>query len=176
MTRAGASPDAHANHPPPLSPGEFNQKTNYNGDEESLMMPNKEPLEFSVKDKKHVATEVIATTRARRWWIRITWAFTWWIPSFLLSRLGGMKRPDVRMAWREKLAIFMMVFLACGTVLFYIIVFGKLLCPDGDKAWNPTDLAQHQGRDDYYAAIAGKVYDVSYLLFQDLWADRRAYD
>jgi chitin synthase len=114
-----------------------------------------------VHEKRHQATEVIATTSARRWWIRITWALTWWIPSFLLRSIGGMKRPDIRMAWREKLAIFMMVFFACGIVLFYIIIFGKLLCPDSDKAWNPTELSQHAGTDDYYAAIAGKVYDVS---------------
>ena len=121
--------------------------------------------DFVVKEKRpvHVATEVIATTRARRWWIRITWFFTWWIPSFLLVHVGRMKRPDIRMAWREKLAIFMMVALLCGTVLFYVIVFGRLLCPDMDKAWNPTELSTHQGRDDFYAAIQGKVYDVSYF-------------
>lgn len=119
--------------------------------------------QFQVKEKskKHTATEIIATTRSRRWWIRITWMFTWWIPSFLLSKLGRMKRPDVRMAWREKVTIFMMVMLSCGVVLFYIIGFGKLLCPDGDKAWNPSDLASHSGTTDYYAAIAGNVYDVS---------------
>ena len=112
-----------------------------------------------VHEKKHVATEVIATTPARRWWIRITWLFTWWVPSFLLRKIGKMDRADIRMAWREKLTIFMMIFSLCGIVLFYIIGFGKLLCPDSDKAWNPTELAQHAGTDDYYAAIAGKVYD-----------------
>jgi len=112
-----------------------------------------------VHEKKHVATEVIATSPARRWWIRITWLFTWWIPSFLLRKLGKMDRADIRMAWREKVTIFMMIFMLCGIVLFYIIGFGKLLCPDSDKAWNPSELAQHAGVDDYYAAIAGKVYD-----------------
>ena len=117
--------------------------------------------EMIVHEKRHHATEVIATSPARRWWLRITWALTWWIPSFLLVRLGGMKRADVRMAWREKVAIFMMIMFMCGTVLFYIVVFGMLLCPDSAKAWNPTELAEHAGTDDYYAAIAGKVYDVS---------------
>ncbi|WVF66498.1 hypothetical protein IAT40_001238 [Kwoniella sp. CBS 6097] len=111
------------------------------------------------KKKKVHATEVIATTRARRWWIRITWMLTWWVPSFLLTRVGRMKRADVRMAWREKLAIFIMIILSCGIVLFYIIVFGKLLCPDSDKAWNTSELATHAGEDDYMAAIAGNVYD-----------------
>lgn len=123
--------------------------------------PDLEADGMAVKEKKVHATEVMATTNARRWWIRITWMMTWWIPSFLLVHLGRMKRADVRMAWREKLAIFMMICLACAVVLFYIIFFGKLLCPDSDKAWNETELATHQGDDDYYAAIAGKVYDVS---------------
>ncbi|OXC66400.1 hypothetical protein AYX13_04910 [Cryptococcus neoformans] len=121
--------------------------------------PDLEADGMTVKEKKVHATEVMATTNARRWWIRITWMMTWWIPSFLLVHLGRMKRADVRMAWREKLAIFMMICLACAVVLFYIIFFGKLLCPDSDKAWNETELATHQGDDDYYAAIAGKVYD-----------------
>jgi len=116
---------------------------------------------MNVKGKKHQATEIIATTSARRWWLRITWGLTWWVPSFCLSRVGKMKRADIRMAWREKMAIVIMIFLMCGLVLFYIIVFGKLLCPDSAKAWNPTELAEHAGTNDYYAAIAGKVYDVS---------------
>jgi chitin synthase len=117
---------------------------------------------FVVNEKKgHISTEVIATTPARRWWLRITWFLTWWIPSFLLVKVGKMKRADIRMAWREKVAIFMMVIGMCGTVVFYIVIFGRLLCPDNDKAWNPTELSQHAGDDDYYAAIRGKVYDVS---------------
>lgn len=123
--------------------------------------PDLEADGMVVKEKRVHATEVMATSKARRWWIRITWMMTWWIPSFLLVHLGRMKRADVRMAWREKLTIFMMIFLSCAVVLFYIIFFGKLLCPDSDKAWNETELATHQGGDDYYAAIAGKVYDVS---------------
>lgn len=127
---------------------------------------DKEEGEMIVKEKKHHATEVIATSRARRWWLRITWTLTWWIPSFMLIRLGKMDRPDIRMAWREKVAIFMMVFMLCGVILFYIVIFGRLLCPDNDKAWNPTELATHAGADDYMSAIAGKVYDVSLHLTQ----------
>jgi chitin synthase len=109
----------------------------------------------------NVKTEVVKTTRARRWWIALTWLFTWWIPSFLLIHLGKMRRADVRQAWREKVAIFMMIFTLCGIVVFYIIVFGRILCPNSAKAWNESELATHQGEDDYYAAIRGKVYDVS---------------
>ena len=52
----------------------------------------------------------------------------------------------------------MMIIFMCGVVIFYIVIFGKLLCPNNDKAWNTSELAQHAGTTDFYAAIAGKVY------------------
>lgn len=133
---------------------------------EEHILNNKElaAADMVVKEKSHATVETVPTTKARRWWIRVTWLFTWWIPSFLLTHIGRMKRPDIRMAWREKLTIFMMIFGMCGIVIFYIVFFGRLLCPDNDKAWNETELSQHAGEDDYYAAIAGKVYDVSLLI------------
>ncbi|KAN0061227.1 hypothetical protein ACQY0O_006967 [Thecaphora frezii] len=105
------------------------------------------------------AVEEIPTTAIRRWWVRLTWLVTWWIPSFCLSRCGGMKRPDVQMAWREKFTICFLIFFICSVILFYILVFGKLLCPDYDKAWTEKQLGQHAGENDYYAAVRGVVYD-----------------
>ena len=138
-------------------------------------LDDKEGGDMIVHEKKHTATEVIATTRARRWWLRLVWLLTWWIPSFLLRTVGRMKRPDVRIAWREKVAIFMMVIGVCGLILFYIIVFGMLLCPDSKKAWNPTELGRHTGDDDYYAAIAGYVYDFTDF-YKRQHSDIAAYD
>ncbi|KAH9919697.1 chitin synthase [Fomitopsis serialis] len=93
------------------------------------------------------AVEEIATTRIRRWWIAIVWLVTWWI-------IGRMKRPDIRLAWREKVTIFFLI-------IFFNGVFGRLLCPDYDKAWNTNQLGQHTGTNDFYVAIQGTVYDVS---------------
>lgn len=72
-----------------------------------------------------------------------------------------MKRPDVRLAWREKLTICMLIFLACGLVIFYIIVFGILLCPDLNKAWNIQEVNGHSTNSDFWVAIQGRVYDVT---------------
>lgn len=107
------------------------------------------------------AVEEVPITATRRWWVRIVWLFTWWIPSSALSRFGRMKRPDVQMAWREKVTICSLIFLACAVILFYILAFGKLICPDMDKAWDTEELATHAGTDDYYVAVAGKVYDLT---------------
>ncbi|CAD6906470.1 unnamed protein product [Tilletia controversa] len=117
--------------------------------------------DLGLGDKGIDAVEEVQTTATRRWWVRLTWLLTWWIPNFALSKIGGMKRPDVRMAWREKVTICMLIFFLCALVLFYILVFGKLLCPNQNKAWNSAQLSSHSGPDDFYVAVYGKVYDLT---------------
>ncbi|WFD43044.1 chitin synthase [Malassezia psittaci] len=108
-------------------------------------------------------TEVkrVPTTRLRRWWMRLTWALTWFIPNSVLTNVGGMKRPDVRMAWREKLSICMLIFLLCAVTIFYIVGVGKILCPDYNKAYNSGQLGEHSTSKSYFAAVQGKVYDLT---------------
>ncbi|KAH6899274.1 P-loop containing nucleoside triphosphate hydrolase protein [Coprinopsis sp. MPI-PUGE-AT-0042] len=107
------------------------------------------------------AVEQIPSTRTRKWWLRTMWARTWLIPSFLLSSVGRMKHPDVRLAWREKVTIVWLVFLFNGIVIFYIVVFGRLLCPEYDKAWTLDEVAGHHGDNDIFIAVRGVVYDVT---------------
>lgn len=105
--------------------------------------------------------EVVPTTATRRWWVRFVWLCTWWIPSFLLSWIGGMKRSDVRMAWREKVTICFLIFTLCGMVIFYVIFFGKLICPEFNKAWSLDELKAHTAENDFWVAVQGKVYDIT---------------
>lgn len=97
----------------------------------------------------------------RRLWIALVWALTFWIPSFVLRHVGRMKRPDVRMAWREKLVLVMGIFFLNAAIIFYIVGLGKLICPNFDKAWDPKDVSYHQGADDFYVSLRGSVYDIS---------------
>ena len=113
-----------------------------------------------VKDAPN-AIEEVPTSRSRRFWLYIVWATTWWIPSFCLSWVGRMKRPDIRLAWREKVTIFFLIFLANAVVIFYIVEFGRLLCPEFDKAWNLSEVSQHTDNNDYWVTIQGQVYDVT---------------
>jgi chitin synthase len=113
------------------------------------------------------AVEDIPTTSTRRWWLRIVWLCTWLIPSFLLRIIGRMKRPDVRLAWREKVTIFWLIFLFNGIIIFYIVEFGRLLCPNYDKAWKFDEVSQHQGDDDWWVSVAGVVYDLSNFIGAD---------
>lgn len=110
-------------------------------------------------DPKKIESRSI--TPSRRIWIAVVWAMTFWIPSFSLRYMGRMKRPDVRFAWREKLVLMMLIFLMNATVVFYIVEFGRLLCPNFDKAWNAKEVNENQGQDDFYVSIHGKVYDIS---------------
>ncbi|KAI9206842.1 chitin synthase-domain-containing protein [Polychytrium aggregatum] len=68
-------------------------------------------------------------SKARRSWLCCTWCLTWWIPSLFLSTCGGMKRKDIQIAWREKVALFIIIILMCATILFFIIGVGLILCP-----------------------------------------------
>ncbi|KAK5201114.1 hypothetical protein LTR16_003775, partial [Cryomyces antarcticus] len=116
-------------------------------------------LDPELGDPKLVTEQPITTPR--RIWVAVVWALTFWIPSFTLRYVGRMKRPDVRMAWREKIVLIMIIFLLNATVVFYIIEFGRLLCPNYDKAWSQKEVSTHQGDNDYYVSFRGGVYDLS---------------
>lgn len=116
-------------------------------------------MDPEMADPKHITSEPIDFSR--RIWTGIVWTLTFWIPSPLLRYIGQMKRPDVRMAWREKLVLFGGIALLNGIILFYIIGFGRLICPNYDKAWNSAQVATHQGETDFYVSVRGSVYDIS---------------
>lgn len=116
-------------------------------------------MDPELADPKKIETK--KATRGRQVWVSFVWAMTFFIPSTLLRHLGRMKRPDVRMAWREKFVLVLLIFLFNATVIFYIVAFGKLLCPNMDKAWNAKQVSYHQGTNDYYVSIYGKVYDMT---------------
>jgi chitin synthase len=101
------------------------------------------------------------TSFGRHVWVSFVWAITFWIPSILLRFVGRMKRPDVRLAWREKVVLVLLIFFMNALIIFYIVFFGKLLCPNMDKAWNAKEVGYHQGADDFYVSIHGKVYDIT---------------
>ncbi|KAL4073788.1 glycosyltransferase family 2 protein [Scleroderma citrinum] len=123
------------------------------------LLPKISPL--AAVDSSGAFEEHLPTTRLRRYWLYLVRFFTWWIPDLLLTHIGRMKRPDVRLAWREKVTIFILIFLANALVLFYIIAFGIILCPNFNDAWTSNEVAQHTASNDYYVSIQGRVYDVS---------------
>jgi chitin synthase len=65
-------------------------------------------------------------------WMRTTTFLTWWIPTFAIRKIGGMNVPEVIQAWREKVALFILIMLLTGMMLFVIAGFGPLICPKQD--------------------------------------------
>ena len=116
-------------------------------------------LDPELADPKSVTSQPIS--KSRRLWVAIVWALTFWIPSFVLRYVGRMKRPDVRMAWREKVVLMLFIFLLNAFVVFYIVEFGRLLCPNFDKAWNAKEVGYHQGEGDFWVSVRGSVYDIT---------------
>ncbi|KAL2177126.1 glycosyltransferase family 2 protein [Thermothelomyces heterothallicus CBS 202.75] len=116
-------------------------------------------LDADLAEGKKITEQPISSTR--RAWVTLVWILTFWIPSPLLKYVGRMKRPDVRMAWREKLVLCFIIALLNGILVFWIILFGKLLCPDYDKAWSRNEVSHHLGDNDFWVSIHGKVYDIS---------------
>ncbi|KAH6914118.1 chitin synthase 1 [Coprinopsis sp. MPI-PUGE-AT-0042] len=54
---------------------------------------------------------------------------TFWAPDFLLESLGGLKDPQVRQAWREKITLCFIIGLMCAAIGFATVGFQKVLCP-----------------------------------------------
>ncbi|KAI5359038.1 Putative cytochrome b5-like heme/steroid binding domain, myosin head, motor domain, chitin synthase [Septoria linicola] len=94
-------------------------------------------------------------------WLVMVYFFTWWCPDFLIRTVGRMPRKDVRMAWREKLAINMMIWLSCAFVVFFMIGFPALICPT-QHVYSLEELTSYNGKDDNsaYIAIRGVVFDL----------------
>ncbi|KAK7207016.1 chitin synthase [Myxozyma melibiosi] len=105
--------------------------------------------------------EVRPKTRTRKIWTAITWLLTFWIPSFCLNWVGRMKRPDVRMAWREKVAICILIVFLNAALIFYMVGLRLILCPDYDDAYSAEEVSYHTTSNDFYVSIHGKVYDIS---------------
>ncbi|SZF03430.1 unnamed protein product [Blumeria hordei] len=113
-------------------------------------------------EKTMVEVEEVKTSSSRKRWVALVYLMTWLLPDFLIRWVGRMPRKDVRMAWREKLAINMMIWLTCLFAAFFIVVFPMLICPKQD-VFSASELSSHNGKSGKpaYIAIRGQVFDLS---------------
>ncbi|KZT04957.1 glycosyltransferase family 2 protein [Laetiporus sulphureus 93-53] len=115
-------------------------------------------------------TEVVKESALRRRWVIICWILTFWVPTPLLKWIGRMKRPDIRQAWREKLAINMLIWFVCGCAIFVIAVFGNLICPT-QHVFTTNELQEHSftsNPNNVYVAIRGEVFDLTEVAYTHL--------
>lgn len=105
--------------------------------------------------------EEVPITSVRRWWVRFVWLNTFWIPSFLLSKVGKMKRSDIQMAWREKVTLCLIIFWFSAIILFFIVGLGEIVCPNTTKMYTTADVGNHNAANDNYMSVRGAVYDLT---------------
>ncbi|ETS82486.1 hypothetical protein PFICI_04362 [Pestalotiopsis fici W106-1] len=116
-------------------------------------------------EKSLVEVEEFRDSPSRKRWVFTTYLLTWFIPDFLI-RWCGMPRKDVRMAWREKLAINIIIWFSCLVAVFFIIIFPMLICPK-QYVFSTEELSSYNGKsgsDGSYIAIRGQVFDLEAYL------------
>ncbi|PNS21058.1 Chitin synthase 8 [Sphaceloma murrayae] len=112
-------------------------------------------------EAKMAAIDELPVTGKRKRWLAVVWFLTWWCPDFVIRVIGRMPRKDVRVAWREKLAINMLIWLSCLLVVFIMVGFPLLICPT-QNVFSEEELSTRDGKDgrSAYTAIRGVVYDL----------------
>ncbi|THU97382.1 hypothetical protein K435DRAFT_857696 [Dendrothele bispora CBS 962.96] len=63
------------------------------------------------------------------------------------ARRSGLKRMDVRQAWREKLALNIIIWFICGCTVFVIAILGLLICPT-QHVFSLSEMASHNFNND----------------------------
>lgn len=124
-------------------------------------LETREQMAENGNKKKMEEVDVVPLSGSRKRWLSLIYLLTWWIPDFLIKWVGRMKRKDIRMAWREKFAINLMIWISCGFVTFFIILFPRLICPK-QNVYSANELSNHNGKNGHgsYIAIRGAVYDL----------------
>ena len=124
-------------------------------------LDTKEQLAEKGNEKTMVEVEEVKTSSSRKRWVAIVWLMTWLIPDFAVRWIGRIPRKDVRQAWREKLAINMMIWTSCLFVAWFIVVFPLLICPK-QHVYSASELTSHNGKNgaSAYVAIRGQVFDL----------------
>ncbi|PHH71051.1 hypothetical protein CDD82_6767 [Ophiocordyceps australis] len=113
-------------------------------------------------EKSLVEVEEFKDSASRKRWVFTVYLLTWLVPDFLIRWVGRMPRKDVRMAWREKLAINMLIWLLCLVAAFFIVVFPILICPK-QNVYSAEELSAYDGKEGSkgaYVSIRGYVIDV----------------
>lgn len=105
--------------------------------------------------------EVLPISGSRKRWLWFVWALTWWVPDIAVRYIGRMPRKDIRMAWREKLAINLVIWFFCAFVVFFMIGLPALICPT-QHVYSEEELTSYDGKDnnDAYTSIRGVVFDL----------------
>ncbi|CAO3613585.1 unnamed protein product [Cunninghamella blakesleeana] len=143
-----------------LQQEQFNNINNMNNNNHNNHNNNNNNNNNNIIDNTISDEDIHQMTSARRKWLMLVWALTWWIPSPFLNLCGGMKRKDVRLAWREKVTLCILIFFMSSAMVVFIIFFGPLICPHQD-VFSLNELQTKSEKDAAYVAVRGEVFDLT---------------
>eukprot|EP00834_Sanchytrium_tribonematis_P001063 NODE_23_length_42016_cov_0.755803.p1 type:complete len:1789 gc:universal NODE_23_length_42016_cov_0.755803:16324-10958(-) len=108
--------------------------------------------QYDVKEEKMTST--------RRKWLCCVYCLTWMIPSFCICI--DSKRKDIKLAWREKVALCILIFWMSAVSLFFIVGLAPLICPE-QKMFSMEEL-QFKTDDSYpLVAVYGAIFNLQYF-------------
>ncbi|PNP47238.1 hypothetical protein TGAMA5MH_01053 [Trichoderma gamsii] len=113
-------------------------------------------------EKSMVEVEEYKDSASRKRWLFVVYALTWFVPDFLIRFVGRMPRKDIRIAWREKFAINLLIWFCCLVAVFFTAIFPILICPT-QHVYSAAELSSYDGKAHSrgaYTAIRGIVIDL----------------
>lgn len=72
------------------------------------------------KEQKLQNIEEHRISGGRKRWVFFVWALTFYVPNFLIKLVARKKRKDMQLAWREKFAINLLIWLSIAGVMFFM--------------------------------------------------------
>ncbi|KAI6897398.1 CHS5 chitin synthase, class V, partial [Hortaea werneckii] len=111
-------------------------------------------------ESKMQEVDELPVSSSRKRWLALVWAMTFWCPTIFIKWFGRIQRKDVQVAWREKLAINLMIWIACAFVIFFMVGIPRIICPT-QHVYSEAELTSYNGEDGAksYIAIRGVVFD-----------------
>lgn len=112
-------------------------------------------------EKNMEEVDEVPVSGSRKRWMALVYLLTFYVPDFAIRIVGRMKRKDVRVAWREKFAINIIIWFACAVAVFMIVAFPGLVCPT-QHVYSQGELSTHNGKggESSYVAVRGVVFNL----------------
>ncbi|KAJ3030381.1 hypothetical protein HDV00_008961 [Rhizophlyctis rosea] len=126
--------------------------------DDDLLHPPKNPTQPDLEDVPPPPPK----TCSRKTWLCIMWSLTWWIPSFCLGCNRKLKRRDAQIAWREKVTLCLISFLACSVLVFFLFGLPRIICPV-QNVFSPDEIRVKRSWDDPWVYAYGKALSIKSL-------------
>ncbi|KAL4780367.1 chitin synthase ChsE [Aspergillus varians] len=116
-------------------------------------------------EKQMEEVDELPVSGSRKRWMALVWLLTFYIPTPAIRYIGRMKRPEIQVAWREKFAINLLIWLSCASAIFIIIGFPMLICPT-QHVYSASELSSHDGKGSHksYTSIRGLVLNLDQIM------------